>query len=360
MKKKLVWIGLIGLLVGSAVYEFALKPPAEAKKPVAGALKSPVAGTVSYSADGHTVTVTPTDAAEKVFNSDLGHLTTLVDAGAVVEVGQRIADHANPHEHWSIMAFIPHNFLNNIRKMFGPSLLDGDVIPVTHIFMALVVLLLGLGLCLAANARYRRESEEDLLLPPKTWSVLAFFDVIIELLLNTMEGLMPRKDALAALPLITAFAVFIFMCNFLGMIPGFLPATDNLNTTLALATVCFLAYNYWGLKKQGLVAYLKHFAGPVWWLAFFMFPLEIVSHLARPMSLAVRLMGNMFGDHLVLGIILSFHLLVLPLPVMLLGCIVCIVQTVVFTLLAIVYVALAVEEHEHDDHGHGHAEAAAH
>ena len=359
MKKKLVWTVLIGLIVGSAVYEFALKPDTP-PAPVLEALKSPVAGTVSFSADGHTVVVTPTTPGASAEQFELGHLTTLVSAGDVVEKGQRLADHANPHEHWSLMTYVPHHFTNDVRVQLGPSLLDGDVIPVTHIFMALVVLLLGIGLCLSANARYRRESEEALLLPPKQWSALAFFDVIIEMLLKTMEGLMPRKDALAALPLVTAFAVFIFMCNFLGMVPGFLPPTDNLNTTMALATVCFLAYNYWGLKKQGFVAYMKHFAGPVWWLAWFMFPLEIVSHLARPMSLAVRLMGNMFGDHLVLGIILSFHLLVLPLPVMLLGCIVCIVQTVVFTLLTIVYISLAVEEHDHDDHGHGHAEAAAH
>ncbi len=359
MKAKLVWTLLIGLIVISVVYEFALKPDAP-PKPSYDALKSPVAGTVSFSADGLSVTVTPSEASAKAETFDLGHLTTLVDAGTVVEKGQRLADHPIPHEHWSLMTYVPHHFTNDVRKTLGPSLLDGDVVPVTHIFMALVVLLLGIGLFLSANARYRRESEEDLLLPPKTWSAFAFFDVLVELILKTMEGLMPRKDALAALPLVTAFAVFIFMCNFLGMVPGFLPPTDNLNTTMALATVCFLAYNYWGFKKQGVVAYLKHFAGPVWWLAWFMFPLEIVSHLARPMSLAVRLMGNMFGDHLVLGIILGFHILVLPLPVMVLGCIVCVLQTVVFTLLAIVYISLAVEEHEHDDHGHGHAEAAAH
>ena len=359
MKAKLVWTLLIGLIVGSAVYEFAIKEKS-APAPALKALTSPIAGTVSFSADGHSVIVTPAQAGAATKPMEFGHLTRLVDAGDVVEKGQRLADHSNPHEHWSLMTFIPHHFTNEVRVQLGPSLLDGDVIPVTHIFMALVVLLLGLGLCLSANARYRRESEEDLLLPPTTWSAFAFFDVIVELLLKTMEGLMPRKDALAALPLVTSFAVFIFMCNFLGMIPGFLPPTDNLNTTMALATVCFIAYNYWGLKKQGLVAYLKHFAGPVWWLAWFMFPLEIVSHLARPMSLAVRLMGNMFGDHLVLGIILSFHLLVLPLPVMVLGSIVCVVQTVVFTLLTIVYISLAVEEHEHDDHGHGHAEAGAH
>ena len=358
MKKKLVWIVLIGLFVGSAVYEFGIKPPADGPPPVHKAMKSSVAGTVSLSPDGHTLTVTPTAGTPEAM--ELGHMTTLVEPGAVVEAGQRLADYANPHEHWSFVSFLPHHFTDNLRKMMGPSLLDGDVVPITHIFMALVVLLFGLGLCLSANARYRRESEEDLLLPQRTWSALAFFDVIIEVLLNTMEGLMPRKDALAALPLITAFAVFIFISNFIGFIPGLLPPTDNLNTTLALATVAFLAYNYWGFKKQGLKDYLAHFAGPVWQLSWFMFPLEIVSHLARPLSLAVRLMGNMFGDHLVLGIILGFHMLVLPLPVMLLGCIVCVVQTVVFTLLAIVYVALAVEEHEHDDHGHGHAEAGAH
>lgn len=358
MKKKLVWIALIGLLIGSAVYEHALKPVDPNASASHKALKAPVAGTVSFSDHGHVLVVTPSEPGQRPAVQQLGHMTALVEVGDMVAAGQRVADQANPHEHWSWVSWLPHHFTDNIRKMMGPSLLDGDVVPITHIFMALVVLLFGLCLCLAANRRYRRESAEALLLPQRTWSALAFFDVIIEMLMDTMEGLMPRKDALAALPLITAFAVFIFMSNCLGFIPGFLPPTDNLNTTMALATVCFIAYNYWGFKKQGFVKYMAHFAGPVWWLAWFMFPLELVSHLARPLSLAVRLMGNMFGDHLVLGIILSFHLLVLPLPVMLLGAIVCIVQTVVFTLLAIVYVALAVEEHEHDDHGH--AEAAAH
>ena len=282
-----------------------------------------------------------------------------------------------PHP-WNLLALaviatlaallLHHVVFRLLRRVVGRTRSEADEMLVRRLAMptrfalvalALVVLLLGLGLSLSAFKRYKSLSEDELILPSKTWNVLAFFDLIVETLLNTMESMMPRKDAIAALPLITSFALFILMCNLLGMVPGFLPATDNLNTTAALASVCFLAYNFWGFKKQGVVKYLQHFASPIWWLSWFMFPLEIISHLARPLSLAVRLMGNMFGDHLVLGIILSFGILVMPLPVMLLGMIVCFVQTAVFTLLAIVYVALAVEEHHHDDEHH-HGEAAAH
>jgi F-type H+-transporting ATPase subunit a len=303
---KLVIYVLIGLFIASAVHEFGMQPPVH-------------------------------------------------DAAHAEDHG----DDAATGEHWSLVAFLPNAFVKNMQHAMGPSLYAGDEhVHVSHVFMTLLVLLLMIGLGLAARRRHTNTDEEGRYLPPKTWSALAFFDLMIETLMATMEGLMPRKDALAALPLVTSFAIFILFSNLMGLIPGFLPPTDNLNTTMALAVVCFVAYNLWGVKKQGIVAYLKHFAGPVWWLAWFMFPVELVSHVARPMSLSIRLMGNMFGDHLVIGILLSFHLLILPLPVMLLGLIVCIVQTAVFTLLTIVYVALAVEEHEHDDHGH--AEAAAH
>lgn len=268
--------------------------------------------------------------------------------------------HAQNEEHWSLVkVLVPQQVKDNIRHAASPSLMGDTEFHVTHVFFALLTLLIGAGLALSASARLKREKEGAFLLPPRKWSPLAFFDVIIEVLLKQMEAMMPRKDALAALPLITAFAVFILISNTMGLIPGLLPPTDNLNTTAALAGVAFFAYNYWGFKKQGFKAYMAHFAGPVWWLSWFLFPLEIISHLARPLSLSVRLMGNMFGDHLVLGVLLSFHLLMLPLPVMVLGLVVTLVQTVVFTLLAIVYISLAVEEHEHDDHGHG-AEAHAH
>ena len=264
------------------------------------------------------------------------------------------------HEHWSLFSqFLPQTFFDNMSAMLAPTwLFNQPKVLVSHVIMAILSLLVGLGLALSARRRFRAGTDEERLLPQKEWSALALFDVVIEMLLNLMESLMPREMALRALPLVTAFAFFIFISNFMGLVPGFLPATDNLNTTMALALVSFAYYNYWGIRKQGVVNYLKHFMGPSIWLAPLMLPVEIISHIARPVSLAVRLMGNMFGDHLVLGIFLSFHLIFVPLPLIALGFIVVTVQTAVFTMLAIVYVALAVEVHEHDDdHGHGHAHA---
>jgi F-type H+-transporting ATPase subunit a len=94
--------------------------------------------------------------------------------------------------------------------------------------------------------------------------------------------------------------------------------------------------------------------GPIWWIAPLIFVIELIGHFARILSLSMRLMGNMFGDHMVLSIFLGFNLLLVPLPLIALGLVVCVVQTLVFTLLTIVYIAMAIEQH--DDH-HEHAEA---
>ena len=95
------------------------------------------------------------------------------------------------------------------------------------------------------------------------------------------------------------------------------------------------------------MAYLKHFCGPLWWLAPLMLPIELISHIVRPASLALRLFGNMFGDHKVLGIFLGFNILFVPLPVMALGMMVCTVQALVFCLLTMVYFSMAVEDLSH-------------
>ena len=258
------------------------------------------------------------------------------------------------HEHWSIFSeILPDAFLTNLQGMFAPTLMNdkAEHVTVSHVILGLLVLIIGFGLMFAANRKLRRE--EDVVLPPGKWSAFAFFDVMIESLLTTMERMMPREQAIRFLPLITAFAVFILIGNVMGLVPGLLPATDSLNTTFALGLVAFLAYNYWGIKQQGFVKYMKHFMGPLPALAPLMLPIELISHLVRPASLALRLMGNMYGDHMVLGIFLSFHIMFVPLPLMALGLLVCLVQTLVFTLLAIVYIALAIEDH--DDHGHAEA-----
>jgi F-type H+-transporting ATPase subunit a len=147
--------------------------------------------------------------------------------------------------------------------------------------------------------------------------------------------------------LIGTILVFILTCNFLGLIPGFYPATENVNTNFAMSIIVFLIYNFYGIQKQGLGKYLKHMMGPMPALAPLMFPIEVISHFARILSLAIRLFGNIFGDHKVLLVILSLVPLIVPVVFYGMGVLVAVLQAYVFTLLSMVYIQLAIEEEEH-------------
>jgi F-type H+-transporting ATPase subunit a len=145
---------------------------------------------------------------------------------------------------------------------------------------------------------------------------------------------------------VTCIFLFVLINNLVGLIPGVTAATTSIMVTLGLATPTFLYYNYQGLREQGLVGYLKHFAGPIWWMAWLIFPIELVSHLARIMSLSVRLYANMFaGDMITL---VAFSAFPLGFPVLTLGLhiFVSLIQAFVFMLLTMIYLSLAVS-HEH-------------
>jgi len=149
----------------------------------------------------------------------------------------------------------------------------------------------------------------------------------------------------------TVFLV-ILVSNLTGLIPGFLPPTAQTNTTFALGMMTFLYYNYQGIKTVGLVSYLKHFCGPLWYMAILIFPIEILSNAIRPFSLALRLRSNMDGDHIVLGTFSALAPLGVPVIFLILGILVSLIQAYVFTVLSMVYISLAVENHDHDSHGH--------
>lgn len=156
------------------------------------------------------------------------------------------------------------------------------------------------------------------------------------------------------LPLIGTAGLFILISNLLGNIPGFQPPTANWNTTVALALTVFLSYNYFGIRRHGLRKYLKHFTGPVPALAPIMFVIEFIGHLARPVSLSIRLFGNIFGEESVIVILLSLAWLVMPYLIWLgvllpLSLFTAVVQTFVFVMLSTVYIAGAVEE-GHEEH----------
>ena len=150
------------------------------------------------------------------------------------------------------------------------------------------------------------------------------------------------------LPLVAASGMFIFVSNMIGIIPGFEAPTSNINITLPLALLVFSYYNYEGIRKNGFVKYFAHFAGPVKALAPLMFPIEIVSHLSRIISLSFRLFGNIKGDDLFLWVILMLVPYIAPLAPYILLTFSGILQTFVFMILIYVYLAGAVAIE--DDH----------
>lgn len=182
------------------------------------------------------------------------------------------------------------------------------------------------------------------LIPSKKLSFQNFFELVIQATVNIMKDIIGHH-AEKYLPLIGSLFVFILSCNLLGLIPGFLPPTSNLYTNGACAIIVFLYYNYQGFKEHG-IKYLKHFAGPLIYLAPLMFVIEIISHLFRPFSLMVRLYGNISGDHAVLAIFSGLVPLVVPVIFLVLGLMVALIQAFVFATLSTVYIGLAVS-HEH-------------
>lgn len=148
------------------------------------------------------------------------------------------------------------------------------------------------------------------------------------------------------LPFIGTLALFVFFNNLFGLLPGLSPGTSNWNVTLGAALVVFGYYNFHGMKEQGFLKYWAHFAGPIWWLAPLMFPLEILGLLSRILSHSLRLFGNIAGEHVVAGIFFGLMPILLPVPMMFLGLFFGLIQTFVFTMLATIYLSGAVS-HEH-------------
>ncbi len=144
-------------------------------------------------------------------------------------------------------------------------------------------------------------------------------------------------------PLIATLALFILVSNITGLIPGFFPPTANINTTAACAIIVFVTTHIVGFKHHGF-GYIKHFMGPIIWLAPIMFFIEVIGHLSRPISLTLRLFGNMNGHELVLMIFFGLVPFLVPLPMMLMGVLVSFIQAFVFMLLAMIYIQGSLEE----------------
>lgn len=275
------------------------------------------------------------------------------------------------HDHATLFRFLP--FYESIVHLLwgfpgaGPippgnrSWIYGtEVTNVDHVFTAALVVLLLIVLALVVRSRVA--DTRAALIPDPRLSARTVVEMITEMALGLMRGLMKPEEARYFLPLIGTCALFILFSNLLGLVPMLAPPTSVLNTTVACAIVIFITTHVYGFRAHG-AKYIMHFFGPVvptkttpiyaipfvLLLMVLMFAIELVSHFARPLSLSMRLMGNMFADHTVVAIFTALVPLVpilIPVPAMLLGVFVCFVQTFVFCLLSIIYISLAIEHAE--------------
>ncbi|KFN38568.1 MAG: ATP synthase F0F1 subunit A [Sulfuricurvum sp. MLSB] len=157
---------------------------------------------------------------------------------------------------------------------------------------------------------------------------------------------MGKAEARRYLPLVATIGLFVGIANVIGVIPGFEAPSAFLDFTLALALVVFTYYNFEGIRRNGLISYFKHFMGPVWWLAWLMFPIEIVSHISRIISLSFRLFGNVKGDDMFLMVILMLAPWLLPMIPFALLTFMAFLQAFIFMMLTYVYLGGAVLLHD--------------
>jgi F-type H+-transporting ATPase subunit a len=217
---------------------------------------------------------------------------------------------------------------------------DAALIPVFHAF------LIGLLLVIWSALAVRSKKTGDMVIPEARFTMRNFMELILEFLVKIGEDIMGHK-ALKYIPLLGSCFVFILFMNMLAFVPGMLPPTDKMDITVGLALVIFFATHVFGVKENG-IAYFKHFLGPVWWMAPIMLPIEIISHLARPMSLSLRLFGNISGDHAVVMGFMALVPFVVPSIFMGMGIFVSFMQAFIFTVLSMIYIAGAIaHEEEH-------------
>ena len=238
--------------------------------------------------------------------------------------------------------------LHSLKGPFGREwewmMFGGSHFTLIHVFFALIAV----GIILYGALRFRAAvvgKGEAGLIPPPNFNFRNFFELICDTVMSLMVGVMGEKNAKRFFPFIASLAFFIFFCNLMALFPGLGVPTTTLKTNLALSGLVFLATHFLGLKEHGL-SYLKHFAGPMLALAPLMIVIELISHLVRPASLAIRLMGNMAGDHKVVASFFVLCPLIVPVPFLFLGLLVCVIQTLVFCLLSMVYISMAVA-HDH-------------
>lgn len=220
-----------------------------------------------------------------------------------------------------------------------------------HVSNAIIVSIILLIIVILGYKQIKKMGDD--IIPDEKLTFRNVVELIVEGLTNFLtENMGPRGPEFMLI--IGTLALFILFNNLSGLIPGFLPATDNVNTTFACSLTVFVLTHFYGIREHG-IKYLKQFVfispSMPWFanaiLSVLMCPIELISHIARPMSLGIRLFGNITGDHLVTAIFFGLVPLLIPVIFMFLGLFVAFVQTFVFSLLSMVYFAGAISHEGH-------------
>lgn len=248
-----------------------------------------------------------------------------------------------PGHQWLVDTLNGHYRAANLYPVRG-----GDYHDVHHVYAALLVA--AFLIIMSLIARWRLKNFDDAVIPSKSLTPLTMFEVILEAVMGMMQSIL-GNDYKRYVPMIGTCALFILFSNLLGLIPGFVPPTDNLNTTFALAGIVFVWFNWHGFRMAG-IGHITHMLNPAgtafgWALAPLIGPIEIFGLFLRPITLGLRLAANMIGDHAVLFAFAGIFPLFVPLPLYFLGLLICIVQTAVFCILSTVYIALHTPDEDH-------------
>ncbi len=224
--------------------------------------------------------------------------------------------------------------MGELFTFFGLISHSKEFIYTTHMLLAA-----GIAIILAKMAMSNLK-----LVPSGTQNVMeAYLSGVLKMGIDTMG----KNDARRYFPLVATIGLFVAIANLIGIVPGFEAPTAFLEFALTLALVVFVYYNFEGIRRNGVIKYFKHFLGPVWWLYWLMFPIEIVSHFSRLISLSFRLFGNVKGDDMFLMVILMLAPWVLPLIPFALLTFMAFLQAFIFMMLTYVYLTGAVVMEDH-------------
>lgn len=232
-------------------------------------------------------------------------------------------------EHNPLVAVWINGLLRAVAAWVGVRV-HGDPLP-AHVIMAMLA-------TLALILFFKLAARNLQVFPAKMQAMLESLYLFFRGIIDEMIGAEGRKFV----PVLGTLGLFIALCNLLGLLPEMASPTANLNVPAGCAVFIFLYYNAQGVKRHGFLGYLKHFSGPKWWMSPIFFPIEIISQFSRPLSLTVRLFCNIFGEDLVIIIIVSLTPFIAPLPMMAMAIFTSLLQAYIFIMLSSVYLAGAI------------------